>query len=76
MPTRWATRRTSPSVRITSSWNSASPGNATDHRSLVPVVEAVEQRCAERPQKLNADAVVDGAQDDPDDAALRSPFAG
>ena len=24
--------------------------NATDHRSLVPVVEAVEQRCAERPR--------------------------
>jgi transposase len=30
--------------------------NATDHRSLVPLVEAVEQRCGERPQKVSADS--------------------
>lgn len=30
--------------------------NATDHRSLVPLVEAVEQRCGERPRKVSADS--------------------
>ena len=30
--------------------------NATDHRSLVPLVEAVEQRCGERPQQVSADS--------------------
>ena len=30
--------------------------NATDHRSLVPLVEAVEKRCGERPQKVSADS--------------------
>ncbi len=30
--------------------------NATDYRSLVPLVEAVEQRCGERPRKVSADS--------------------
>ncbi len=30
--------------------------NATDHRSLVPLVDAVEQRCGEGPQKVSADS--------------------
>ena len=30
--------------------------NATDHRSLVPLVEAVEKRCGERPQQVSADS--------------------
>ena len=30
--------------------------NAHDHASLVPLVDAVEQRCGERPQKVRADA--------------------
>ena len=30
--------------------------NATDHRSLVPLVDAVEQRCGERQRKLSADS--------------------
>ena len=30
--------------------------NATDHRSLVPLVDAVEQRCGARPQKVSADS--------------------
>lgn len=30
--------------------------NANDYESLVPVVEAVEERCAERPQQVSADS--------------------
>ena len=30
--------------------------NPNDHRSLAPLVDAVEQRCGERPQKVSADS--------------------
>ncbi len=30
--------------------------NANDHASLVPLVDAVEQRCGERPEKVSADS--------------------
>ena len=30
--------------------------NATDNATLVPLVEAVERRCRERPQKVSADS--------------------